>query len=229
MNYLEKDLNLSKNLNKLLNEEICKNGKNNLNNLLNNGFFLKKNILTEAAIEPVEGLLIKYRNFYYKNIAKKIYNQKITSYSGFSEVKIYNHSNTLQNPNYYFILSFKTGNTGTYSADTKVMLYNLPEQRYFYYEYDNSSVAKWKKPIRGYINLPSGGVEVGFYADSIDALVLSARTKEVRFGAEDFKMGNLPDSVDWSKSFLASKIFEDFDGYSESLLRAKNQVITKIT
>lgn len=227
MNYIEKHLNLSKNLNKLLNEEICKNGKNNLNNLLNNGFFLKKNILTEAAIEPVEGLLIKYRNFYYKNIAKKIYNEKI-SYTGFSDVKIYNHSNILQNPNYYFILTFKTGDTGTYSADTKVMLYNLPKQRFFYYEYDNSSVAKWKKPIIGYTPL-GRGTELDFYEDSIDALVLSATTKEVNFGVEKFKMNRLSPSPDWSKSFPASKIFEDFDEYSEDLLRAKNQVIKKIT
>lgn len=227
MNYIEKHLNLSKNLNKLLNEEICKNGKNNLNNLLNNGFFLKKNILTEAAIEPVEGLLIKYRNFYYKNIAKKIYNAKI-SHTGFSDVKIYNHSNILQNPNYYFILTFKTGDTGTYSADTKVMLYNLPKQRFFYYEYDNSSVEKWKKPIRGYTTLESGITEYEFYAESIDALVYSARTKEVGFGVEKFKMYDLLRSTDWSKSFPASEIFKDFDAYSEGLLRAEDQVITKI-
>ena len=227
MNYIEKHLNLSKNLNKLLNEEISKNGKNNLNNLLNNGYFLKKNILTEAALEPVEGLLIKYRNFYYKYIAKKIYDLKSSS-SRFSEVKIYNHSNTLQNPNYYFILSYKTGDTGSYSADTIVMLYNLPKQRFFYYNYDNSSVEKWKKPITGYTSLDRGSPrEYAFYQNAINELVTSAQTTEVNFGGNKFTMVNQTSSTDWSISFLASKIFEGFDEYSKSLLSPMGKAIKK--
>lgn len=220
MDDVKKHLGLSKNLNKLLYEEIDKNGKNNLNKLLNNGFFSKK-LLTEA-YTPAENLLVKYRDFYYKNVAKKIFEEyKI----GFFNVKFYNNVNILKNPNYNFILFYQTGSTGDYATISKLEIFKLPIKKYYKYEF-NPSTQKWTyNPVTSSATI----INDDHYTNSINVLVSSATTREVNFGAEKFKMYDKLSSTDWSKSFPASEIFKDFDAYSEGLLRAEDQVITKIT